>query len=222
MSNLFERGANKVRGSKLVIFIWFAFLVCFIASVALIVEDYWTSYEWYQSLPTKKIFPATSIAASLLPTLVTIVCTYMFAENTNRGWALLAVFFAIFIDFYSDMSYKAGWTLGVDSMGEMNGVNILYAGMETIILFTIGAELLLSMSFGMLLELWADFIENLGDLIAETIVITAMFIHKMRVGMAQGADALGVGIDNEHEGQQGQQGRKRKGNQQQYGQNTNY
>ena len=174
--------SKTIKESPMIIFIFLVFLAIFISAIVFSLEDYWTTFRGYQMLPTQKVMPIVSYFVAALPQLLQIAFIYIFLENTNKVWSLLFAFANYVADNFTDVYYKAsglswGWYFG--------------AWVESTVIYTIGSEVMLTISFGMLLTLFPDAVKQVRILAVRTFPEIARFL-----------DALGIGESDNQETRQ--------------------
>ena len=155
MANLFKTVANGVYTSPFIIPIVGAFFALFVISIGLSIEDYMTTLYGYRLLPTAKANDWVVPLVALLPQVGQITFTFAFATNTNRRWAVLVAFGLHFFDVLTDVYFKA------------NGLGLFgyfVAFVESEVLYTLGSEIALTFSVGMLFELMPYALKQLGAL----------------------------------------------------------
>ena len=156
MTNIFRNAARKIITSPAVIVVTLVFFALFIISLGLSIEDYMTSLKGYQLLPTAKANDWVVPLVAALPQVGQVAFMFAFATNTQRRWSLLAVFGLHVIDVLTDVYFKANgqglWVWGI-------------AFIESEVLYTLGSEIGLAFSVGMLLELAPHAVEQFGRLL---------------------------------------------------------
>jgi hypothetical protein len=151
MANLFKSFSQNIIKSPFVIVVTIVFGLLFIIAVGLSIEDYMTTLKGYELLPTAKANDWIIPLVALLPQVGQVAFTFTFASDTRRRWAILVAFGLHFIDVSTDVYFKAyGRPLWV----------WLVALVESELLFTLGSELALTFSLGMLLELVPNALEQ--------------------------------------------------------------
>lgn len=153
MAKLFKKSADFLRQSVWIVPITLVFITMFVIAIGLSVEDYSTSLLGYIALPTRKANIWIPYFVALIPQVAQIGFFYMFMQNTEKRWTILVAFLCHIVDVSTDVYYKAA--------GQHIYVWII-ALLESEILYTLGSEIMLTASFGMLVELFPDFIKQLG------------------------------------------------------------
>ena len=157
MANVFRSTASSMLNSPFVIVISLAFLVLLFISIGLSIEDYMTSLMGYQLLPTAKANNWIIPLVALLPQVGQITFAFAFATDTRKRWAGLVMFGLHFFDVLTDVYFKAhgqaAWVYGV-------------ALLESEVLYTLGSEIALVFSIGMLFELLPHAFSQFGVLIS--------------------------------------------------------
>lgn len=154
MANVFKQSSEKINDSPFVVLIFLVFVVLFLIGCGLSIEDYSTSYYGYQRLPTQKVNDWVIPLVAALPQLGQIGFLYVFASDTNKRWGALIAVLLHFADVTTDVAFK----VGKDISPQM----LFLAIAETEILYTIGSEILLTVSFGMVLALFPRVLAVLG------------------------------------------------------------
>src|SRR6185503_3311111 len=93
------------------------------------------------------------------PQLVQIGLTYVFMDDTSKRWAAGIAGASLFVDVFFDIWYKIG------GAGVPNYAIIPVALMESLFIYTLGSELMLTVSFGMVIKLWPDFAREISYII---------------------------------------------------------
>lgn len=166
MANVFKSLAQGLTRSPFIIVITLTFGALFIIALGLSIEDYMTTLMGYRLLPTAKANDWVVPLVALLPQVGQIAFTFAFAYDTRKRWAILIAFSLHFFDVMTDVYFKAHgqplWVYGV-------------ALVESEVLYTLGSELALTFSLGMLIELSPHAIEQ-GSLILQRIT-NALGLH---------------------------------------------
>lgn len=168
MANVFENLASSMRNSKIVIWVWLASMAMFVVGANHFREDLQSSYTGIRML--EEAFGMNPVSwdftywtMSLAPQVAQIVFTYLFMSNTKKNrWAIFVAMLALWVDFFADTWYRSNGLIGTDLGASI--VSIIL----TLAFFTIGSELFLTVSFGILLELaaptWTQFANSVGEL----------------------------------------------------------
>lgn len=164
--SVFADTAKKITNSAFIIPVFLAVIVGIVIGCFAFYEDYQSSLHGYAMLPTRKSGEEIMKAIALLPQVGQIIFFYMFGQTAeilpngrrriNYLYFVIA-FFLLLFDLGTDMYFKASG-LGV-------GVWFI-AFVESITIFTIGSEMLLTASAGLFLELLPKVFEQLGDFAA--------------------------------------------------------
>ena len=153
MANVFKSLAQGLIRSPFIIVITLTFVALLIIALGLSVEDYMTTLKGYQLLPTAKANDWVVPLVALLPQVGQIAFTFAFATDTRKRWAILIAFGLHFFDVLTDVYFKAygqaWWVYGI-------------AFLESEVLYTLGSELALTFSLGMLIELTPHALEQAG------------------------------------------------------------
>ena len=169
VSNLFDKVRRKYDGAMSI--------VAFLASITLLIigcilfaEDTRTSYLGLQEIQAYyglalSIWPITFWAESLVPQVGQIVFFYIFFTDMRRNWPAAAIaFLLLVIDFYADVYHR---TMGTISISPDMIERTLVGGIFTLGFFTIGAELFISVGFGLAMTLMSPAIRNFKILVSE-------------------------------------------------------
>lgn len=159
----FTKAASRLQDSKFVIPITLAVMVGIIIGAFAFYEDYQSSLHGYALLPTRKSGQEVMQVIALLPQVGQIIFFYMFGNSIetlpggkrriNYLYFIIA-FFLLLFDLGTDMYFKAS--------GMPVGVWVI-AFVESITIFTIGSEMLLTASLGIFFELAPVALKSLGD-----------------------------------------------------------
>lgn len=153
MANLFKQGNEKIE-NPLVVVMFLVYCALFVVACGLFIEDYSTSLLGYQRLPTQKANDWVIPLVALLPQLGQVGFLYVFASDTSKRWGALVAIALHVADVTTDMAFKIGSNLSAPMF--------LLTLAETEILYTIGSEVLLTVSFGMILALLPRVGNSLG------------------------------------------------------------
>jgi len=153
MTNLFRDAAKRIEASPFIIPIAGVFVLMFIVSIGIAIEDYSTTLEGYRLIPTAKVNDWVLPLVALLPQIGQIGFTYLFATDTKKRWAILIAFSLHVVDVFTDMNFKASGQ-GLDVW--------LIALVESEVIFTLGSELMMMASFGMLVRILPAAIVQIG------------------------------------------------------------
>lgn len=155
----FNKAANKLIGSPLVIPLFLVFLAMFVISIGTSIEDYTTSRLGYMALPTRKANDYVIWLVAAIPQIGQIGFSYAWGREwkTNRKMAAVSLLVAMglfMVDVGTDMVYKASG----------QGLEVwVMAFLESALLFTLGSEVMLTVSFGMIVSMGPEFV---GQLVA--------------------------------------------------------
>jgi hypothetical protein len=162
----FERVANKLQDTKFVIPVTLAVMLGVVIGAFAFYEDYQSSLHGYNLLPTRKTGQEVVQVVALLPQVGQIIFFYMFGnsiETTPNGKRRInyiyftVAFFLLLFDLGTDVYFKAsGMSLAV----------WVIALVESITVFTIGSEMLLTASLGLFFELFPEALKQLGHIFA--------------------------------------------------------
>lgn len=159
----FSKAVNKYKDTKMVIPMALAVLLGIVIGLFAFYEDYQSSYNGYILLPTRKSGLEVIQVIALLPQVGQIIFFYMFGvtvetlpngkRRVNYLYFVIALFLLLF-DLGTDMAFKA------------SGGDVLVwvvAFVESITVFTIGSEMLLTASLGIFFELAPEALRQLGQ-----------------------------------------------------------
>lgn len=132
----------------MVIPVFIAFVVLLLIGVNGFVEDYKTSKMGYAQVPTQKTSQSVIAWMALLPQIITVTIGYI-AVDRNSKWAWVVVVSATVWDLYTDVTFKAA----------VSGQYII-ATAESLLLYTLGSEIAITVAAGMLIELFPKFAEQ--------------------------------------------------------------
>lgn len=188
MANVFKATAEYVRSTRMIVLAFFVFLAGTIISAGLLAEDLGTTYYAYIELPTRKIYWITPFLVAALPTVGTMAASYAYGMNVGTGgrmkiFLIVAILFVVF-DTITDYTYKIGGT------AQLGTFDYVWGFIETLWLYTVGAELMFTFCLGTLLEIWSDSLQKLGDIVAETIEVIVAVIERLSQTMAHLTDSL--------------------------------
>ena len=165
MSSYVRDLGNSIRKNKAVtILIWLAAVFGLVISLMLMYEDYCTSRAGYIAIPTLKINDYTIAVVPILPSLIAFMAGWVWFtmdvndKNDRRTRAAYFMLTAVclLVDIGTDVIYKIGGNWG----------NVLWAIGEAFFIYTIGSEVLLGASFGLVLDLFPDMLKSLGWVIS--------------------------------------------------------
>lgn len=155
--NVFKRSSQLIKGPLSVVFL-ILYVVLAVIAIGLFIEDYSTSLMGYKMWPTAKANPWVIYLVALLPQLGTLGFLYAFMDDTEQRWRLgLAVALHV-VDVISDVWFKMMGTFVFPDSFPL----LLAALLETELLYTVGSELLLALSVGMVLRLFPQVMDYLG------------------------------------------------------------
>lgn len=151
-----------MRGSPFVIWIIFLTMVMFAIGILFFIEDTISSRNGIAQLETvfgvKPVnFEITYWALSISPQVAQVVLFYLYLTDKEKNkWALFVAFIFLTLDFVSDLQDRSDGRF----MPLTGGVNLdaatAVAGGFTLLFYTIGSELFVSVSIGLFLVLIAD------------------------------------------------------------------
>jgi membrane peptidoglycan carboxypeptidase len=156
MSNIINEAANKIKQSNFILVIFVIAVIGFVCAVVLGIEDYNTSLAGYRMLPTAKVNDAVVYFVAILPQVAQIIFGWYFATDTRRRWAATLTITLIIVDVFTDVWFKAAGLAPVWWIG---------ATIESIAIYTVGSEILLTTTLGIISELAKPVWEKLVGLI---------------------------------------------------------
>jgi hypothetical protein len=106
-------------------------------AIQITLEDYNTSLAAYAAIPTRKINPDIVRQAAWLPQILPVLMGFTFLRDTQKWYWAVAALAIMAIDMWTDTWFK---TQGLDLT--WTGVGFL----ETFFVFTVGSEILLTLS----------------------------------------------------------------------------
>lgn len=158
MPNFFQnKYTDKIKGSPFIIPIFIVLIFGLIIGVGISIEDYSTSYYGYLSIPTRKVNTWIVPMVAALPQILQIIFAYAFMENTKNRWALLALLATHVIDVGTDVYYKSNKFASTDM--------VAYALIEAETIYTLGSEVLLTLTFGLLVNSFPSFVKQMNSVI---------------------------------------------------------
>lgn len=169
INNLFVLVHKKTEGA-LTIIVFISSMMMFLIGINLAVEDTYTSYMGLQAYQatfglTLNAWPITFWSESLLPQVGQIVFFYVFFSDVRKNWwALIIALGLLCVDFYADIYYRTGGILSLNEGVELR--RTIAGGVITLFYFTIGAELFISIGFGLAMTTMAPAIKNFKQLVS--------------------------------------------------------
>lgn len=165
MSSYVKDLGNSIRKNKAVtIIIWCAALVGLVISGMLMYEDYCTSRAGYIAIPTAKVNDYTLNVVPILPSLIAFIAGWMWftvdakdkEDRRARSAYFMLAALCLLVDIGTDVIYKVN--------GDWR--NVFWAFGESLFIYTIGSEMLLGLSFGLVLDLFPDMLKSVGWVIS--------------------------------------------------------
>lgn len=163
MSNFFDTFAKKFKDSPVVIWVHVLSWLLFFAGVLLTVEDVASSRFGIQMLEQtygiKPVnFPIMYWVISIVPTLATVVFFYAYLVEP-KGWYIgVAVWFAL-MDNIADIQMRTGGQFITPSGINFDATTII-GSLLSLSFYTIGSELFLSTSVGLILVTFVYTVEQ--------------------------------------------------------------
>lgn len=175
MANVFDDVGNKIKGGPFVLWVCLLCMAMFVIGVAHFIEDTVSSRNGLALLEQTFLIKPVNInfvywTLSLTPQIGQTVLSYMFfLDRKKNKWALALAIAFFLVDFISDVEDRSNQHF----LPVGGGVNLdsttLVASILTLMAFTVGSELFLSVSTGMFLTLFRDAIKQFGILYAGVI-----------------------------------------------------
>lgn len=169
INNLFINVLHKTEGA-LTIIVFVSSITMFFIGINLFAEDTYTSYMGLQAYQTTfgltlNAWPITFWAESLLPQVGQIVFFYIFFSDMKKNWlAAVIALGMLVIDFYADIYYRTGGIMSLQEGADLR--RTVAGGVITLFYFTIGAELFISIGFGLAMTTMAPAIKNFKILVS--------------------------------------------------------
>lgn len=172
MANIFDEVGNKIKGGPFVLWVCWLCLAMFIIGALHFAEDTVSSRNGITLLEKTFTIKPVNInfvywTLSLTPQIGQTVLSYMFfLDRKKNRWALILAAAFFLVDFISDVEDRSNQHF----LPAGGGINIdattIVASIFTLMAYTIGSELFLSVSTGMFLTLFRDAIKQFGILYA--------------------------------------------------------
>lgn len=154
MSNIFK--AMKNNTSSFIVFAWPLGVILLVLSISLMYEDYVTSLAGYNLLPTAKVNKEwIPLVVAGLPQIGQIVLFFVYGRDTGKSWAGLLAFLFFLVDISTDVWFKSNQELYLFPI----------AIVESLFVFTLGSEVLFSISAGFVAEAFGEFMIAFGILV---------------------------------------------------------
>ena len=169
INNLFLTVHRKTQGS-LTIVTFAASLAMLLIGINLFIEDTYTSYMGLQEYQAHfelslAIWPITYWSESLVPQIGQIVFFYVFFSDMKKNWwAIIIALLLLLVDFYADLYHR---TQGSLSMSTLTDERTIAGGIITLFFFTVGAELFISMGWGISMTTFAPAINQVKKIIGD-------------------------------------------------------
>ncbi len=169
INNLFLTVHRKTQGSLTIVTFLFSMTMLLIG-INLFIEDTHTSYMGLQEYQAHfglslAIWPITYWSESLVPQVGQIVFFYVFFSDMKKNWwAALIALSLLMVDFYADLYHRTQGSLSFSTLMEERTVA---GAVITLFFFTIGAELFISMGWGIALTTLAPAINQTKRIIGD-------------------------------------------------------
>ena len=144
MSNIFQKASHKIENSPWVFIIFLLFVYGFYLGTQFWLEDYAANLGAYQMIPTRKAMGGMVENMARFLQIAPIMFGYLYLRDTNKvsNAGISLIFLAV------------DWGIGVYFRGYGLPLTWLaYAAVEDFVFFTLGSEVLLVVSFGMVMAL---------------------------------------------------------------------
>lgn len=157
MSNLFDRVATRIKDSPAVLYVMFLMVLMLLIGINHFVEDTYSSYYGIKELELRfGMVPAsyalTYFSLSLTPQVGFVVFMYLYGHEQKNVYLFGGVAFML-IDLISDVQYRSNGVLFPFAGEVFNWSNVLAAFLFTLTAYTIGSEVFISISLGMIVSL---------------------------------------------------------------------
>lgn len=154
MSSLFKKAAQAVRSGPLVVPIFMAFAALLVIGCGLSWTDMETSYYGYLLLPIRRPNEWVAYLVAIMPSLGMICFGYVFMEDSRKNWAKWVTLSLLVADMGTDIIFKVA--------GQESPYTWPVAALDSFVVFVLLSELAVTISFGMLIELAPDFLEQVS------------------------------------------------------------
>ena len=164
MSNIFLAMERRMSPFMLIAFP----VACLLLGISaiLMVEDYQTSLAGYMMLPTDKINNEyVPFAVAAIPQAGQILMIFIFGRDTKKSFALWIGASLFLVDLATDVIFKShgSWSLAP------------IATVESLFIFTLGSEIMFSITGGFILETMSEFFSLVGQFIGMVLTSFANF-----------------------------------------------
>lgn len=146
MANQFNDITNRLRQGPWLWLFLAIFVMLFLISIGLFVEDFTTSLMGYDLWPTRKANPWVVYLVAFLPQLGQVAFAYAWIDTRDPKYAVF-MFLTFFWDISTDVYFKS-------AQFESAQLTAM-ATFESVVLYTIGSEFLMAFSLGMIYAVWA-------------------------------------------------------------------
>lgn len=171
MTNVFQNIGNQWKDSSFVIAVFTAALILLGAGLIFLVEDTYSTVAGIEMLSQSfgmqpVTWPVVIWAMGITPEMVQILMSYLALSDTAnaRKWVAIGVFFFIF-DLVSDVQYRsAGQFVDMQTGAIDFGPATIAAIAFGIAYFTIGSNVFISISIGVVLETIAPMLVQISKL----------------------------------------------------------
>jgi len=151
---MFHEIGSRIKKSNFVVVVLGFVIVALVIAVNLWIEDFNTSYAGYKMIPTRKTSESVLFWVALLPQVGTVVFTFAAMSGRNMRWNILIATALQFVDWSTDTYFKSN---ALESIGLS-----VVAGIESLVIYTGGSELLLAVTLGILLDIMSPTLERVG------------------------------------------------------------
>ena len=167
MSNIFHSAGANLRRSPYIIPLYLIVLLGFVIACGIAIEDYSTSLLGYNAIPTQKANNWVIPLVAALPQVAQVILFYVFLQDTRNKITLILAILIHIVDVGTDMYYKS-YEFKSFSLSVM-------AFAESEIIYTLGSEALLTLTFGLLIDSLDDF----GTQFVKTLQSTSAFLRNL-------------------------------------------
>lgn len=154
--NVFKSMRDKIENSPWAILVFALFAFGIFLSASFLYEDFMANWIAYQDIPTRKssedIIALMAIGFQVAPVFFFVI--FLFDEKNQTKFFLSVAF--LFID----------WGIGIYYRNPNQGIKWLaYTALEDLIFFTLGSEILLTLSVGMCATLFFPMLRGLMKIV---------------------------------------------------------
>ena len=153
-TNFFKSLSNRIKNSPWIIPIYFLFLLGLYISIRLLIEDFGANFGAYETIPTNKAYPNTilwmAIGLQIAPLFFFVI--FLFDDENPIKFAISFLFLLV------------DWGIGIYFRNPGVGTGwLIYSAVEDLVFFTMGSEVLFTISIGMLASLFIPFWKQVAN-----------------------------------------------------------